>query len=307
MDIRQLEAFASTARHRSFSEAAKELYLSQPTVSAHIRALEQELHVRLINRTTKGFELTGNGRRLFAYAQRILELREKALHEISAERSGILQIGASSVPGIHILPDMLGEFHRLSPNLQFRLHISDSIDVIRRVTEGSLELGLVGTRTKNPSCVFQPLFTDELVLILPNTPYYQELLKEEKPLPRLLSEPFVLREESSGTRAELEHFLSGYGKSLRDLKIVAYINSNSALIESVSGGLGVSVVSRSAAKNALNHGRLLACPLGEDALMRTFYLVYGDRLLLTSAALRFIDFACRFRQEEGSSGPSNQA
>ena len=162
MDIRQLEAFASTARHRSFSEAAKELYLSQPTVSAHIRALEQELHVRLINRTTKGFELTGNGRRLFAYAQRILELREKALHEISAERSGILQIGASSVPGIHILPAMLGEFHRLSPNLQFRLHISDSIDVIRRVTEGSLELGLVGTRTKNPSCVFQPLFTDEL-------------------------------------------------------------------------------------------------------------------------------------------------
>ena len=117
----------------------------------------------------------------------------------------------------------------------------------------------------------------------------------------------MLREESSGTRTELEHFLSGYGKNLRDLKIVAYINSNSALIESVSGGLGVSVVSRSAAKNALNHGRLLSCSLGEDALMRTFYLVYGDRLLLTSAALRFIDFACRFRQEEGSSLPSTQA
>lgn len=293
MDLRQLEAFASTARLKSFSAAAKELYLSQPTVSAHIHSLEKELHTRLINRTTKGFELTRSGHRLYAYAQRILELREKAVSELSAEKSGVLRIGASSVPGSALLPRLLAEFHKQVPSLRFQMYISDSMDVLRRVSAGSLELGIVGTRTKAQNCVFAPLCQDELVLITPNTEYYRQLFDRGASIRELLREPFILREDSSGTRSETAHFLSTLGITEAELNISATINSNSALVRSVAEGLGVSVISRLAVPYCADLGGLLVHPLGENAAFRSFYLVYADQQLLTDAARSFLAFAAQ--------------
>jgi DNA-binding transcriptional LysR family regulator len=146
---------------RAFQPRTK-LYLSQPTVSAHVRSLEKELQVRLIRRTTKEFEITAEGERLYEYAKSILLLRRKALHELSDIYKKELYIGVSSVPGQCILPRILSDYRRAAPDLQFHIVQSDSLDIIRKVTDGSINVGIVGTTAKS-DCTFVPFVLDELV------------------------------------------------------------------------------------------------------------------------------------------------
>ena len=111
MDIRQLEAYVYTVKYRSFSLAAQKLYLSQPTVSAHICNLEKELHTQLLQRTTKALSMTPAGRRLYSYAAEILDLRHKAILELTSQQEATLHIGVSSVPSLHLLPELLAAYH----------------------------------------------------------------------------------------------------------------------------------------------------------------------------------------------------
>ena len=137
MDIRQLEAFVYTAKYQSFSLAAQKLYLSQPTVSSHICNLEKELHTQLLQRTTKALSMTPAGRRLYSYAAEILDLRHKAVLELTSQQEALLHIGVSSVPSLHLLPELLAAYHVQAPEVRFRTSCSDSLDVIRKVSAGA--------------------------------------------------------------------------------------------------------------------------------------------------------------------------
>ena len=128
MDIRQLEAFVYTAKYQSFSLAAQKLYLSQPTVSSHICNLEKELHTQLLQRTTKALSMTPAGRRLYSYAAEILDLRHKAILELTSQQEALLHIGVSSVPSLHLLPELLAAYHVQAPEVRFRTSCSDSLD-----------------------------------------------------------------------------------------------------------------------------------------------------------------------------------
>ena len=164
MDIRQLEAFVYTAKYQSFSLAAQKLYLSQPTVSSHICNLEKELHTQLLQRTTKTLSMTPAGRRLYSYAAEILDLRHKAILELTSQQEAMLHIGVSSVPSLHLLPELLAAYHVQAPEVRFRTSCSDSLDVIRKVSEGGCDIGLAGTKTAAPGCGCLPVTSDELVL-----------------------------------------------------------------------------------------------------------------------------------------------
>ncbi|MFQ9127474.1 MAG: LysR family transcriptional regulator [Butyricicoccaceae bacterium] len=182
MDIRQLEAFVYTAKYQSFSLAAQKLYLSQPTVSSHICNLEKELHTQLLQRTTKTLSMTPAGRRLYSYAAEILDLRHKAILELTSQQEALLHIGVSSVPSLHLLPELLAAYHVQAPEVRFRTSCSDSLDVIRKVSEGGCDIGLAGTKTAAPGCGFLPVTSDELVLAAPNTPHFREYQQQKEPL-----------------------------------------------------------------------------------------------------------------------------
>ena len=145
MDIRQLEAYVYTVKYRSFSLAAQKLYLSQPTVSAHICNLEKELHTQLLKRTTKTLSVTPAGQTLYNYAAEILDLRHKAILELSNEQETMLHIGVSSVPSLYLLPELLAAYHEKAPEIRFRTSCSDSLDVINKVSDSTCDIGLVGT------------------------------------------------------------------------------------------------------------------------------------------------------------------
>ena len=196
MDIRQLEAYVYTVKYRSFSLAAQKLYLSQPTVSAHICNLEKELHTQLLKRTTKTLSVTPAGQTLYNYAAEILDLRHKAILELSNEQKTMLHIGVSSVPSLYLLPELLAAYHEKTPEIRFRTSCSDSLDVINKVADSTCDIGLVGTKTAETNCEFLPVASDELVIATPNTPHFRAYQGQPDPLTALLREPFLLREVS---------------------------------------------------------------------------------------------------------------
>lgn len=271
MDIRQLEAFVCVVEQKSFSAAAKKLCLTQPTVSSHVNSLEKELNTRLIRRTTRLFEVTAEGERLYEYAASILRLQQKAVNEISDANKKELHLGASSVPGQCIVPEALARFHQAWPDLRIRLFHADSGEIIRRVADGRLDLGLVGT-AGDAECDFIPFATDELVVAAPNTPRYRELMERNAPLEELIREPLIVREDHSGTKLETERFLKDLNVSWKDLNIVAHINDTEILRNCVVRGLGVSVVSRRMVEPSETRGELLVFPLGEHRLVRRLYI-----------------------------------
>ena len=289
MDFRQLEAFVSTVEHKSFSAAAAALYLSQPTISSHVHSLEKELQVQLIHRTTKRFEVTSEGQRLYEYAVALLQLQKKAINELSDAPKKELHIGASSVPGQCILPQILGNYRQLCPDVCFQVVFSDSLDIIQQVSNGTLDIGLVGT-TAESRCAFVPFVSDELVVAVPNTPHYQELISSRTPLSQLLKEPIIMRTDHSGTMRERQQFLQRLQISMDDLNIIAYMNDAAAIQNCVIQGLGVSIMSRQTVEASAQRGDLLMIPLGEHALLRKLYIVYRESEFLPRTSLDFIRF-----------------
>lgn len=289
MDFRQLEAFVSTVEHKSFSAAAAALYLSQPTISSHVHSLEKELRVQLIHRTTKRFEVTSEGQRLYEYAVALLQLQKKAINELSDAPKKELHIGASSVPGQCILPQILGNYRQLCPDVCFQVVFSDSLDIIQQVSNGTLDIGLVGT-TAESRCAFVPFVSDELVVAVPNTPHYQELISSGTPLSQLLKEPIIMRTDHSGTMRETQQFLQSLQISMDDLNIIAYMNDAAAIQNCVIQGLGVSIMSRQTVEASAQRGDLLMVPLGEHALLRKLYIVYRESEFLPRTSLDFIRF-----------------
>lgn len=289
MDFRQLEAFVSTVEHKSFSAAAAALYLSQPTISSHVHSLEKELQVQLIHRTTKRFEVTSEGQRLYEYAVALLQLQKKAINELSDAPKKELHIGASSVPGQCILPQILGNYRQLCPDVCFQVVFSDSLDIIQQVSNGTLDIGLVGT-TAESRCAFVPFVSDELVVAVPNTPHYQELISSRTPLSQLLKEPIIMRTDHSGTMRETQQFLQRLQISMDDLNIIAYMNDAAAIQNCVIQGLGVSIMSRQTVEASAQRGDLLMVPLGEHALLRKLYIVYRESEFLPRTSLDFIRF-----------------
>lgn len=296
MDFRQLEAFVATVDYQSFSAAAEAIYLSQSTISSHIQALEKELHVQLIHRTTKKFEVTKEGRQLYEYATALLKLQQRTISELSDANKNELHIGASSVPGQCILPKVLAEYHQIAPKVRFHAAYSESLDIIQKVENGSLDVGLVGMKIES-QCVFEPLAVDELVIAAPNTEYFQKRYYPHPALRELLKEPIVMRTERSGTTYETEKLLRSLSLRNKDMHIVAYMNDAEALKSCVLHGLGISIISYNMVKEQEVQGKLLVFRLGDYIKVRKLYLVFRDSQYIPRSADAFISFLRKLSQD----------
>ena len=174
MEFRQLEAFVNAVKYKSFSKAADATFLTQPTISAHINNLENEMGTTLVNRTGREITLTKQGELFYPYAIDMLHTRSQALATVQAQceaMDGVLDLYASSIPGQYYLPRLIGEFHAKCPKIRFYVDQSDSKTVIENVMSQKGEIGLTGYKMHN-SLVYEPVFMDELVLIVPDTERY---------------------------------------------------------------------------------------------------------------------------------------
>lgn len=289
MNLKQLEAFVQVSESGSFSKAAKELFLTQPTISAHISSLEKELNVRLFIRNTKEVSLSDDGKDLYRYAKQITDL-EKAIEERfymdSDDGKHFITIAASTIPAQYLLPKVLMCYRGRYPKEQIKIMETDSSEVVTQVVDHMVDVGFTGTVLEKKHCKYIPFYKDELAVITPDTPEYR-ILKEQNrdDIDWIKRKPLILREEGSGTRKEAEKQLKNAGISMEDLDIVASIANQETIKKSVKQGMGITVLSRLAAED---EDGLLIFPIPGADEGRDINLVYNKNYQMTRSADRFI-------------------
>lgn len=289
MNLKQLEAFVQVSESGSFSKAAKELFLTQPTISAHISSLEKELNVRLFIRNTKEVSLSDDGKDLYRYAKQITDL-EKAIEERfymdSDDGKHFITIAASTIPAQYLLPKVLMCYRERYPKEQIKIMETDSSEVVTQVVDHMVDVGFTGTVLEKKHCKYIPFYKDELAVITPDTPEYR-ILKEQNrdDIDWIKRKPLILREEGSGTRKEAEKQLKNAGISMEDLDIVASIANQETIKKSVKQGMGITVLSRLAAED---EDGLLIFPIPGADDGRDINLVYNKNYQMTRSADRFI-------------------
>ena len=289
MNLKQLEAFVQVSESGSFSKAAKELFLTQPTISAHISSLEKELNVRLFIRNTKEVSLSDDGKDLYRYAKQITDL-EKAIEERfymdSDDGKHFITIAASTIPAQYLLPKILMCYRERYPKEQMKIMETDSSEVVTQVVDHMVDVGFTGTVLEKKHCKYIPFYKDELAVITPDTPEYR-ILKEQNrdDIDWIKRKPLILREEGSGTRKEAEKQLKSAGISMETLDIVASIANQETIKKSVKQGMGITVLSRLAAED---EDGLLIFPIPGADEGRDINLVYNKNYQMTRSADRFI-------------------
>jgi DNA-binding transcriptional LysR family regulator len=279
VDLRQLEIFARVAELGSFSRAAEALFLTQPTVSEHVRTLEDELGVRLLDRLGRGAAPTRAGRLLLSYAQRLLALSREARQAMDGflgRMIGELLVGASTIPGEYILPAVIGRFKEKYPDISTTLLIGDSQAVVEWVAEGRAELGVVGARPAHRGVEYRELMSDDMIVVVPAAhPWHG---RAHVTLEELRTEPLIMRERGSGTRAALERALAEAQMDLGHFRIVGEMGSTQAIKQAVKAGVGVSVMSRRAVDEECRSGALSCLGVRDLKVTRSFYLaLHKDR------------------------------
>ena len=294
MEFKQLEAFVAVVDYGSFSEAARKLYLTQPTISAHVRSLEEELHTKLILRTTKKTTITTRGYQLYDSAVRMLEIRNNLLENFTGVQKHMIDLAASTIPSSYLLPEILAAFGKTHPDIYFHSIQADSAESINRVLDGTVDLALVGQNTRDETCVFLPFCQDELVIATPITNHYLGLQNKSVTFEDFIKDPIIIREKGSGTKKEMDLFLEQIGVTPSDLNVIARMNDLEGIKKSIVNGLGISILSARSAIDMQKTKQILLFPLEEYAHKRTFYIVYSKNRILKPHVRQFIQFVQNF-------------
>jgi len=290
MTLRQLEVFLAVAREKSFSLAAKRIHSSQPTLSEHISELESELGKQLFFRQGRRrvVTVTEAGRVFEQFAERAVSAVEgarQALADLDGLAHGSLLIGASTTPGLYVLPRIVAAFRTKYPGVDVKLQIANSQAIEGRVRERELDLGIVGGHSIRPGqeCLAAGML-DELVLIVP--PEHAWARRRDIAPESLADEPLLVREEGSATRSVTERALQGAGVKFR---MAMELDHPEAIKQGVMAGLGVAFVSLFAVRGETATGRLRALRLRGVRIQRHFHVIHHEARRVTASARAFME------------------
>ena len=291
MELKHLLAYTTVVRLGSFSRAAEELYIAQPTISLHVRQLEDELGTQLLIRTTKSIEVTEKGREVYEYAVSILQLKDRIAESCSDRGHQVIRLGASTIPSAYILPDVLPAYAKLHPSTYFTIDQGDSRTVAGKVAEGVIDIGLIGMKPDSPDIDAEPFCEDTVVIITPVCePFLTMKEKGGATLQKLFEAPVILREEGSGSLKAADMFLRNAGYQEKDLHVAARINDPEAIKNMVVKGLGISMISSLAAENYSRENRLLVFTFPDIAIRRQFYLATGKHAVISENTKSFLRY-----------------
>jgi DNA-binding transcriptional LysR family regulator len=303
MTLRQLEVFLAVARERSFSRAATRIHLSQPTLSEHVAELEDELGKKLFFRRGREVTMTEAGRVFEQYAASAVSSVEggrQALADLDGLAHGSLLIGASTTPGLYVMPAIVASFRARYPGVDLRLQIANSQIIEGRVRERELDLGIVGGHAVAPGeeCLAAGML-DELVLIVAPTHAWA---KRREIAPQSLAEASLLvREAGSATRSVTERALQRAGVKFR---VAMELDHTEAIKQGVMANLGVAFVSIYAVRGEIATGRLCALRLRGVRVQRHFHVIHHEARRVTASAKAFMELFEQTAREGGPYGTS---
>jgi len=287
MDIHHLKIFVSVYKNKSFTRASEELHISQPTISEHIKNLENSLYCKLFDRLGRSIMPTTEADVLYPKALQLLDDLHQIQEEITATGTGIrgkLVIGASTIPGAYLLPHMAYSFKKKYPEVAFEILIEDSGKINSMILQHDLLCGITGAIMASDKLDYEPLVEDELILVATK----KVLGQKTTTLKKLKTIPLLQREKGSGTRQTFESFIRKRDISISNFNIVATLGSTSAVKQAVKEGLGASIISRIAVQEELDRGILQETPIKNLKMKRKFYLVRQKKRTLPAQYLAFI-------------------
>lgn len=290
MDIKHLETFLRVASLKSFTKAADELFLTQPTISKQLSDLEKSLGVKLIDRTKRSVSLTKAGEILLGYAKDLQHLKRQITEEISAYKGlekGSITIGASNIPGVYILPQIFNLFRKKFNSIYLRLVISDSREITAKMFEGEYDIGFVGAKDDTAKLEYSVFLDDQIVVIAPQD--YPDTID----VTGLSKYPLISREPGSGTRNHFEKAIKSLHKSKDAIfQMTAEMTDTESIKNAVKNGMGISYISRMAIKDELGQGTIKILNIENmPVIKRSFYIVTRKGRSISPHVNAFIDIA----------------
>ena len=293
MNVAHLRTFVTIVEQGNLSAAARALRISQPAVTKQVQRIESELGLSLLVRSPhRDVELTQAGEHMLAFARETLarfDGLQQELAVLQAVGQGMLTLAASTIPGEYVLPGLLAAFRAEYPQIEVRMTISDTADVVEEILGGRVLVGVIGSAVEQPGLHLERLVSDEIVLIVPRDHAFagRGLVNARE----LLDQPLILREEGSGTRRSVEEALARAGASLSSAHVVMTLGSTQSIIQAVEQGLGIGFVSTRACAPAQANGRLASVSLAGVDLHRDLCLAYRPQRAGDPLVARFLDFA----------------
>ncbi|MDX8364547.1 LysR family transcriptional regulator [Cytobacillus sp. IB215665] len=287
MNIDALKIFVTVAKYKNFSRAAEHLNFSQPTISLHIRNLEEEFNEQLLYRSPKYVELTKAGKVLYRNANKILTLYSNTKDEInhlSNIVSGSIKIGASYTIGEYLLPKYLAQFTSAHPDVDIEVMIKNTEEITELIRQARLDIGLIEGKIVNNDLVVKPFLEDEMVLVTsPSSP----IASKDDILPtQLNNQTWIFREIGSGTRAYSDYLIKEWNLSI----MRSYIfNSSQGIKEAVLNNLGIAVLSHIIVEKELERGELVAISINKAHFTRTLSFIHQTSHSFSMAERVFVN------------------
>lgn len=291
LEDHKLKVFCTVAETKSFSKTSEIVHLTQPAVSLQIQALEEYYETKLFDRTSNSIALSPSGEVLYKYAKYILALyaaAEKEIGKMTGHTKGSVTIGASTTIGNHILPNVIFNFKKTYPKVKMNVYIENTKKIMDLLNTGTIEMGLVEGEMSKYKVTIEPVIQDELFIIVP--PNHMWAKKKTISIAELSKEPFIFREEGSGTRQVTEKYFSSHGIKIRDVSLTITLGSTEAIKEAVESGIGVSIVSKWVVKKEVKYGSLVTVNIKEGRMLRSFHLVMNKNAILSHAVNEFLSF-----------------
>ncbi|MCX7912999.1 MAG: selenium metabolism-associated LysR family transcriptional regulator [Thermodesulfovibrionales bacterium] len=291
LEDHKLKVFCTVAETKSFSKTSEIVHLTQPAVSLQIQALEEYYETKLFDRTSNTITLSPAGEVLYKYAKYILALysaAEKEIGKITGHTKGNVVVGASTTIGNFILPSVILDFKKQYTKIKINVHIENTKKIMDLLNTGAIEFGLVEGEMSKYKVTLEPIIEDELFVIVP--PIHPWAKKKIISISELTKEPFIFREEGSGTRQITEKFFSSRGLKIRDLNISLTLGSTESIKEAIENGLGVSILSKWVVRKEVKCGNLVTVGIKEGRITRNFYLVMNKNAIISHSVTEFLSF-----------------
>ncbi|HVW76040.1 MAG TPA: LysR family transcriptional regulator [Alloacidobacterium sp.] len=297
MENFRLTVFRAVALQASFRKASEALHLSQPAVSQHIHALEEELGCRLFDRSGTRISLTPAGKVLLKYAERsvrVLDDAKSALAKLEGEVSGDLRLGASTTVAQYILPRMLGSFLKDNPKVTLSVVSGNTEEIVDLLLKDSIMLGMIEGPPRSKEVHVEKFLDDQMVLIVPAGHEWSGI--GSIPLQSLAKVPLLLREQGSGSRHVVEHALKKAGLSPNRLQIRMALDSTEAIVSGIEAGLGIGFVSQWAISKAARLGTVVPVRIENFEIHRDLTLIRRLGPAPEGVAAAFYRFALAQKQ-----------
>lgn len=276
MTIRDLEIFVTVAESGHIGDAAKKLFISQPTVSHVISQLEQTYQVKLFERLSRKLYITETGEELLQYARHLLSNFKDMEHYLyHASQQLRIRIGASLTVGTFFLAEMVTDFEQKNPRTRARVYIDNTKNIVRRISDGSLDIAVIEGDLHSENIVEKVVYEDKMVLICGKS--HPFAARETVRLDELKNLDCVLREEGSGTRDFLINLTEKQGIPIVKKWVC---HSSDSILNIVSAGQGISIVSEALARN---NPDIVQVPISDIELHRKFRMIYHKDKYLSTA------------------------